>query len=349
MPDGRIENAVLEMERMGVKIMGLSEVRWPGAGYYDAGKYEMYYSSGDGGKHRNGVGVIVCRSVRECVTGFVPISERIMLLRIGASPMPMNIIQVYAPTSEYGEEEVKEFYSQIEEVKKKLPKREMTIVMGDFNAKIGKGRDGECVGPYGLGKRNKRGDQLSLFASERLVIMNTFFTLPVRRLYTWKSPRDTRENIIRNQIDYILIDKRHRQGCISVKTYPGADLESDHVPFIGTFRMRPKRMDKGGSVKVDMGKLREPMVRQQMEERINEVLRRMDGGLSVEEQIERLSAEVRDVKGDLLKFDGEKRKSWMTGEILQLMEKRRVAKGSPREYKAWNTEIRRRIRVTKDE
>lgn len=36
----------------------------------------------------------------------------------------------------------------------------MIIIMGDFNAKIGRGQAGNCVGPYGLGERNERGDSL---------------------------------------------------------------------------------------------------------------------------------------------------------------------------------------------
>jgi len=66
--------------------------------------------------------------------------------------------------------------------------------MGDFNAKIGNGESGKHIGKYGLGDRNEREDRLEQFSQEQnLIITNTFFKLPERRLYTWKSPQDTPE------------------------------------------------------------------------------------------------------------------------------------------------------------
>ena len=39
----------------------------------------------------------------------------------------------------------------------------MVIVMGDFNAKIGAGKDGKALGSFGLGTQNKGGDRLVEF------------------------------------------------------------------------------------------------------------------------------------------------------------------------------------------
>lgn len=35
--------------------------------------------------------------------------------------------------------------------------------------------------------------------------------------------------IVKNQIDFIVVNTRPRNCCIAVKTYPGADVQSDHV------------------------------------------------------------------------------------------------------------------------
>lgn len=43
------------------------------------------------------------------------------------------------------------------------------MIMGDFNAKVGKGRVENVAGGLGLGKMNERGDKLI-----QLVITNTF-------------------------------------------------------------------------------------------------------------------------------------------------------------------------------
>ena len=77
--------------------------------------------------------------------------------------------------------------------------------MGDFNAKIGEnwGRlNSNAIGPYGLGERNPRGDRMEDFAVENdLVIANTLFQHPKRRLYTWTSL----DGNTRNQIGFIPI------------------------------------------------------------------------------------------------------------------------------------------------
>ena len=51
---------------------------------------------------------------------------------------------------------------------------------------------------------------------------------------TWKSPGD----IVRNQIDYILVSQRYRNSLKQVKTYPGADVDSDHNPVIAKLEIK---------------------------------------------------------------------------------------------------------------
>ena len=87
--------------------------------------------------------MVVSRSVAKCVTNFEPISERMLLLQINANPANINILQVYAPiTDQKSDNEVIKFYSKIIEALKKLPKKDLIITMGDFNATVGQGRSG---------------------------------------------------------------------------------------------------------------------------------------------------------------------------------------------------------------
>lgn len=89
--------------------------------------------------------------------------------------------------------------------------------------------------------RNEREDQFTRFClDEQLVVTNTFFRLLKRRLYTWKSPADSSKEIVRNQIDYLTINKRFRNAVKSVKTYPGADMPSDHNLLMAQICLRFK-------------------------------------------------------------------------------------------------------------
>ena len=120
--------------------------------------------------------------------------------------------------------------------------------MGDLNAKVGEEQVDECTGGYRIyrmGIRNERDDRLIEFGqNNNFVIANTLFKLPKRRLYTWRSPADKEWQIVRNQIDYVLIRPRYRNAIISAKTYPSTDIGSDHNPVVTKIRLRVKQIKK---------------------------------------------------------------------------------------------------------
>ncbi|MFH4307510.1 hypothetical protein WAJ73_22065, partial [Acinetobacter baumannii] len=70
-----------------------------------------------------------------------------------------------------------------------------------------------------------------------LAVMNTFFKLPKRRLYTWKSPADQPGHIVRNLIDYITVGERFKNAIHCVKTMRGADVGSDHNLLLAEMRI----------------------------------------------------------------------------------------------------------------
>ena len=54
----------------------------------------------------------------------------------------LNIIQCYAPTNDADDETKDEFYQLLEETTRKLSTKDITIVMGDMNAKVGNDNTG---------------------------------------------------------------------------------------------------------------------------------------------------------------------------------------------------------------
>ena len=96
----------------------------------------------------------------------VCISDQIIIIQIKAYPKHINIIQVYAPTAEKPEHEINFFYKNIKDLLKITNKNAVNIIIGDFNAKTGKGRVEDIVGDYGLGERNERGDLMVQFCNE---------------------------------------------------------------------------------------------------------------------------------------------------------------------------------------
>ena len=221
---GKLDNIKQEMERSKINILGLSEVRWKGAGETTTGKSKFYYSGGE--DHERGVGIILDEGASKSVKGYWAVSDRVLLLKVAGKPLDLNIIQVYAPTSASSEEDAENFYEEIEKAKTQCKNQDPLIIMGDFNAKVGQRGDELSVGMHGTGNRNERGERLVEWCEmNNFTIGNTCFQQPQRRKWTWKSPGDS----TRNQIDYILISGRFKNALLSAKSYPGADCYSDHA------------------------------------------------------------------------------------------------------------------------
>ena len=71
------------------------------------------------------------------------------------------ITQVYAPTESHTEEELEEFYEDLDEALTNH-KGQIIFIMGDFNCGVGvkKGDEETLMGPYGIDVRNKRGEKI---------------------------------------------------------------------------------------------------------------------------------------------------------------------------------------------
>lgn len=353
---GKLRNIEQEMVRLKIDVVGMSDTRWIGSGELSTENGRVYYSGNDDTQHRYGVAVILDRNVVKSVTGFIPMSERVMLLQLMTTHGKLNLIQIYAPTADKNEEELENFYSDLQKTLRLTASRDITVVMGDFNAKIGEGRCDSTVGQYGLGVRNERGDRLVEFCQENnLVVTNTFFKLPKRRLYTWKSPADKDNNIVRNQIDYILIKHRYRNAIKTVKAYPGADVSSDHNPLIARFQLQLKKMQNKHKVdKLDIEKLKSEEIREKLKQQINANLEKattksQQNEESAEQQWQFLKTALIEPSKKELITSKHKKEDWMTDGILELMDERRRCKSNNNiRYKQLQIQIRRKIREAKE-
>ena len=104
-------------------------------------------------------------------------------------PFNITVIQVYAPTSNAEEAEVEWFYEDLQDLLELAPKRDILLIIGDWNAKAGRQEIPGVTGKFGLGVQNEAGQRLTEFCQENALLMvNTLFQQHKRRLYTWTSP-----------------------------------------------------------------------------------------------------------------------------------------------------------------
>ena len=96
-------------------VIGLCETRWTNFGETTTNNGHKIMFSGDERKHQHGVRFIVRKEALESIISYSPISSRLISIRIAAKPHNLSVIQVYAPTTDYDDNEVEEFYDQLEE------------------------------------------------------------------------------------------------------------------------------------------------------------------------------------------------------------------------------------------
>ena len=89
------------------------------------------------------------------------------------------------------EAEVKWFYEDLQDLLELTPKKDVPVIIGDWNSKVGSQETPGITRKFGLGIWNEAGQTLIKFCQENaLVIANTLFQQHKRRLYTWTSPDD---------------------------------------------------------------------------------------------------------------------------------------------------------------
>lgn len=204
MNQGKLDVVKQEMTRLNIDILGISELKWTGMGEFNSDDYFIYYC-GQECHRRNEIALIVNKRVGKAVLGYNLKNDRMISVYIQGKPFNITIIQVYAPTTDAEDDIIDRFYEDLQHLLKLTPKRDVLFIIGDWNAKAGSQKIAGITDKFGLGVQNKAGLRLIEFCQEnRLVIANTLFQQPKRRLYTWTTP----DGQYRNQIDYILCSQR---------------------------------------------------------------------------------------------------------------------------------------------
>ena len=92
-------------------ILGLCEMRWKNFGETTTEEGHKVFFSGKEDRHEHGVGFLVHKDIVNTVMGCRPVSSRLITIRLRAVPFKITIVQVYALTSEYDDNEIEEFYN----------------------------------------------------------------------------------------------------------------------------------------------------------------------------------------------------------------------------------------------
>ncbi|KAK2160515.1 hypothetical protein NP493_1640g00033 [Ridgeia piscesae] len=174
---------------------------------------------------------------------------------------------------------------------------------------------------------------------------------------TWHSPNGK----YHNQIDYIMVRKRFRSSVNIAKTrsFPGADIGSDHELVMMTFKLHLKRVKKLGHarIKFDLEKLKDPEVAEAFHAMIGgkfAALTILDAdGTDMDTLINTFNTAVTNTASESLGKHRPVKKPWVTADLLDLCDKRRELKKKKkdaegvRQYRAANQEIKKGMKKAK--
>ena len=97
------------------------------------------------------------KRVQNSILGYNLKNDRMISDRFQGKPFNIMVIQVYAPTSNAEEADVEQFYEDLQDLLELTHKRDVFIIIGDWNAKVRSQETSGVTGKFGFGVQNKQG------------------------------------------------------------------------------------------------------------------------------------------------------------------------------------------------
>ena len=337
-PQRRTALVATELARYDIDIAALSETRFSGEGELtERGAGYTFFWSGRGPEERReaGVGFAVKSSLVSKLTSPPNgVNDRLMTMRLPLSHGQKfaTLVSCYAPTMTNPDEVKDKFYEDLNAVIASVPNADKLIILGDFNARVG--RDSTTwegvIGKHGTGNCNSNGLLLlQTCAEHELLITNTIFHLPTRNRTSWMHPRSKHWHLI----DYIIVRKRDRQDVRVTKTMCGAECWTDHRLVVSKVKLRvqPKRRPQGMKApkRLNISKLKIPDIQKSFTDTLEARLEAtILEDLDVEAAWAKLRETVYDTAMDCLGPTARKHKDWFDEnctEIQVLLAEKRLA------------------------
>lgn len=212
-----------ELKNISWRVIGLAEVRRAGECCVQLENGDIFYHNGiEGGNWGTGF-LVNSKRIDQKIIKFQSFSHRVSVLTIQIIKETVKIVQVYAPTKQAKDEEVEDFYTNVQLAVDGKKGVDTLYIIGDFNSRVGVNKGEKCIGDYGVGERNERGERLIEFAdANNLKILNTFYKGDLETKWTWILPNG--ESVF--EIDFMLA--KSSRGVSRVQVVQEINITSDH-------------------------------------------------------------------------------------------------------------------------
>jgi exonuclease III len=326
--EGRTELFMHEIQRFKWDIIGLAETHWIGNGTKTVDGHDIIFSGHDK-KHTRGVALLLSKQARQALIAVKPINDRMIYARFQGQGYNLSVIQVYAPTAESKEEDIEEFYVQLQEQIDDIDRNDVLLLMGDWNSKVGKNHTtwSEAIGRYGYGDANERGERLLEFCcANQLSITNTYFQHKESQKWTWLHPSGQAKNMI----DFIIVNKRWKNCILDCRSFPSADSGSDHQLVMCKMRLKLKDICKhrNSQRKHDVSRLKDQSVLEEYQQELSKNLPKnfADTHQTLDQAAESYSTIIKAAADNVLGFTRSRKKPWISNSTLDITDQRREIK-----------------------
>ena len=153
MNQGKLKVVKREMARVNIDILGISEQKWTGMGEFNSDDHYIYYC-GQESLRRNGVAIVVNKTVQNAVLGCNLKNDRMISVRFQGKPFIITVIQVYALTSNAEEAEVEWLYEDLQDLLELTPQKRCPFHYRGLERKSRKSRNTWNNRYFGLGVQN---------------------------------------------------------------------------------------------------------------------------------------------------------------------------------------------------
>ncbi|CAF1437436.1 unnamed protein product [Adineta ricciae] len=323
----------------------------------------LYSGASHDRKTRKAHGVAICLNPiatkvwKDSGSEWVPINERIIKIRLYCAPVHITVIAVYSPinpiTKQMSDESDK-FYNDLQDTLSDVSTKDMIIIMGDLNARVGDNKQKRHqhvkrsgIGPFTVDIENENGAKLIDFCEiNNIIISNTFFEHKLMHQTSWMHPRNKKWHMI----DYALVNKKFRSSVEDVRMLRGATgaIGTDHHLMRVKIKIHLKSRKKNANKKkinVDSTKLKDDQLLEAFQKDLQSILadKAKDDGISIDQRYEQFLSQIQEKAKYHFPVDkntNRKRKEWLTNEILEVIDQKSIAfvewqnnRGSSMEFK----------------
>ncbi|KAI5720012.1 hypothetical protein M8J77_000651 [Diaphorina citri] len=235
---GKLKQMIKVLNDYHIQILALQETRFTDENVMDSEGFRIFKGKPGRNRARGGAGIphlgtgfIVHSKFVNAVQEFYSPNDRLSILSFRSLNKTYTLINCHAPINvdnKKNPNKVDQYWESLEHEVSKIPTSNVKILLGDFNAQIGRERKhSKTVGPYPAHKRtNRNGERLiELCKGNNLKLMSTHFKKLPKQQKTWKSPNS---NLGEFQIDHVAISFNHQKEVMNVKVRKGANIETDH-------------------------------------------------------------------------------------------------------------------------